>query len=110
MGSASTPAMAIGGLRTLHGQAPRREVRRVRAYTICPDDVHSYNLFAWNSGLGSWSACHEQESESETQEDGEPEAIRRASGAVYHRYDFDFRDYAYPSIRRRIWNSVAPSG
>ena len=26
--------------------------------------------------------------------------------AVYRRYGFDFRDYSYPSIRRRIWNVV----
>jgi chemotaxis protein methyltransferase CheR len=26
--------------------------------------------------------------------------------AVFRRYGFDFRDYAYPSIKRRIWNQV----
>jgi chemotaxis protein methyltransferase CheR len=30
--------------------------------------------------------------------------------AVFRRYGFDFRDYAYPSIRRRIWNSVQAEG
>src|SRR5436309_2496291 len=45
-------------------------------------------------------------SESETEDDGEPGAIRALLEAVYRRYDFDFRDYAYTSIRRRIWNSV----
>jgi chemotaxis protein methyltransferase CheR len=45
-------------------------------------------------------------SENETQDDSEPEVIRALLEAVYRRYDFDFRDYAYTSIRRRIWNSV----
>ncbi len=30
--------------------------------------------------------------------------------AVFRRYGFDFRDYAYPSIRRRIWNQVQAEG
>jgi chemotaxis protein methyltransferase CheR len=30
--------------------------------------------------------------------------------AVYRRYGFDFRDYAYASIRRRIWNQVRAEG
>jgi chemotaxis protein methyltransferase CheR len=30
--------------------------------------------------------------------------------AVYRRYGFDFRDYAYPSIRRRIWSSARAEG
>src|SRR5436305_1977541 len=30
--------------------------------------------------------------------------------AVFRRYGFDFRDYAYPSIRRRIWNQVHAEG
>jgi chemotaxis protein methyltransferase CheR len=30
--------------------------------------------------------------------------------AVFRRYGFDFRDYAYPSIRRRIWNQVRAEG
>src|SRR6185436_1755160 len=29
---------------------------------------------------------------------------------VFRRYGFDFRDYAYPSIRRRIWNQVHAEG
>jgi chemotaxis protein methyltransferase CheR len=29
---------------------------------------------------------------------------------VFRRYGFDFRDYAYPSIRRRIWNQVSAEG
>jgi chemotaxis protein methyltransferase CheR len=30
--------------------------------------------------------------------------------AVFRRYGFDFREYAYPSIRRRIWNQVHAEG
>jgi len=30
--------------------------------------------------------------------------------AVFRRYGFDFRNYAYPSIRRRIWSSVHMEG
>jgi chemotaxis protein methyltransferase CheR len=30
--------------------------------------------------------------------------------AVFRRYGFDFRDYAYASIRRRIWNQVRAEG
>jgi chemotaxis protein methyltransferase CheR len=30
--------------------------------------------------------------------------------AVFRRYGFDFRDYAYPSIQRRIWNQVHAEG
>jgi chemotaxis protein methyltransferase CheR len=30
--------------------------------------------------------------------------------AVFRRYGFDFRDYAYPSVRRRIWNCVHAEG
>jgi chemotaxis protein methyltransferase CheR len=29
---------------------------------------------------------------------------------VFRRYGFDFRDYAYPSIRRRVWNQVLAEG
>src|ERR1700719_4674739 len=30
--------------------------------------------------------------------------------AVFRRYGFDFRDYAYASISRRIWNQVRAEG
>jgi chemotaxis protein methyltransferase CheR len=30
--------------------------------------------------------------------------------AVYRRYGFDFRDYAYSSMQRRVWNSVSAEG
>lgn len=30
--------------------------------------------------------------------------------AVFRRYGIDFRDYAYPSIKRRIWNQVGAEG
>jgi chemotaxis protein methyltransferase CheR len=42
----------------------------------------------------------------------DPEAIeiQLLLEAVYLRYGFDFRDYAYPSIQRRIWNSVRAEG
>ena len=30
--------------------------------------------------------------------------------AVFRRYGFDFRDYAYASIRRRIWNHIGAEG
>jgi chemotaxis protein methyltransferase CheR len=30
--------------------------------------------------------------------------------AVYRRYGFDFRDYACPSIQRRVWNGVRAEG
>jgi chemotaxis protein methyltransferase CheR len=29
---------------------------------------------------------------------------------VYRHYGYDFRQYAYASIRRRIWNAVAAEG
>jgi chemotaxis protein methyltransferase CheR len=45
-------------------------------------------------------------SESQIHDDGEAAQIRALLEAVYRRYNFDFRDYAYTSIRRRVWNSV----
>src|SRR5207302_6116280 len=30
--------------------------------------------------------------------------------AVFRRYGFDFRDYAYASVRRRIWNHIGAEG
>ena len=30
--------------------------------------------------------------------------------AVFRRYGFDFRNYAYPSIRRRVWSTVYMEG
>jgi chemotaxis protein methyltransferase CheR len=38
----------------------------------------------------------------------DPEAIeiQLLLEAVFRRYGFDFRDYAYSSIQRRVWNSV----
>ena len=40
--------------------------------------------------------------------DSDPEAIEIGLllEAVFRRYGFDFRGYAYASIRRRIWNSI----
>jgi chemotaxis protein methyltransferase CheR len=29
---------------------------------------------------------------------------------VFRRYGFDFRDYAYPSVKRRVWNQVSAEG
>jgi chemotaxis protein methyltransferase CheR len=46
----------------------------------------------------------------ETREDREREQIRELLEAVHRRYRFDFRDYAYTSIRRRIWNSIRAEG
>jgi chemotaxis protein methyltransferase CheR len=42
----------------------------------------------------------------------DPEAIeiQLLLEAVYLRYGFDFRDYAFSSIQRRIWNSVRAEG
>src|SRR5437588_13092547 len=44
--------------------------------------------------------------------DGDVEAVEIGLllDGVYRRYGFDFRDYAYPSIRRRIWNQVRTEG
>jgi chemotaxis protein methyltransferase CheR len=49
-------------------------------------------------------------SELETDDDGETSDSRALLEAVYRRYHYDFRDYAYPSIGRRIWNSVRAEG
>jgi chemotaxis protein methyltransferase CheR len=45
-------------------------------------------------------------------DNNDPEAleIQLLLEAVFRRYGFDFRDYAYPSIRRRIWDSVRAEG
>ena len=45
---------------------------------------------------------------SATPDTSDPEAIevQLLLEAVHRRYGFDFRDYAYSSIQRRIWNSV----
>src|SRR4030095_10415713 len=42
----------------------------------------------------------------------DPEAIeiQLLLEAVYRRYGFDFRDYAFSSVQRRIWNSVRAEG
>jgi chemotaxis protein methyltransferase CheR len=42
----------------------------------------------------------------ESDDDDETRHIRALLEAVYRHYRHDFRDYAYPSIGRRIWNSV----
>src|SRR5438105_1353020 len=42
----------------------------------------------------------------ESDDDGETRDIRSLLEAVYRHCGYDFRDYAYPSIGRRIWNSV----
>jgi chemotaxis protein methyltransferase CheR len=41
-----------------------------------------------------------------------PEAveIRLLLEGIFHRYGFDFRNYAYASLRRRIWHSVRAEG
>jgi chemotaxis protein methyltransferase CheR len=44
--------------------------------------------------------------EIETDDGGETREIQALLEAVYRHYHYDLRDYAYPSIGRRIWNSV----
>ena len=46
----------------------------------------------------------------ESDDDGEIRDIQALLEAVYRRYHYDFRDYACPSIGRRIWNSVRTEG
>src|SRR5438132_869712 len=49
---------------------------------------------------------------SDSPEDDEAEAIeiQLLLEAMFRRYGFDFRDYAYSSMRRRIWNRVREEG
>ena len=49
---------------------------------------------------------------SEPQDHNDSEAIEipLLLEAVYRRYGFDFRDYAYGSIQRRIWNTIQAEG
>jgi chemotaxis protein methyltransferase CheR len=49
-------------------------------------------------------------SEIETDDEGDAGQIRALLEAVYRRYRYDFRDYAYASIRRRVGNSVRAEG
>jgi chemotaxis protein methyltransferase CheR len=49
-------------------------------------------------------------SEIETEDKGDAGQIRALLEAVYRRYRYDFRDYAYASIRRRVGNSVRSEG
>src|SRR5262245_51791573 len=46
----------------------------------------------------------------ESDDDGENRDIRALLEAVYRHYQYDFRDYAHPSVARRIWNSVRTEG
>jgi chemotaxis protein methyltransferase CheR len=46
----------------------------------------------------------------ESADEGETREIWALLEAVYRHYQYDFRDYAYPSIGRRIWNSVRTEG
>jgi chemotaxis protein methyltransferase CheR len=48
--------------------------------------------------------------EIEREDDRETQDTRALLEAVYRHYRHDFRDYAYPSIGRRIWNSVRTEG
>jgi chemotaxis protein methyltransferase CheR len=45
-----------------------------------------------------------------TDDAGEADRIRELLESIYRRYGCDFRDYAYPSIRRRIANAVRAEG
>ncbi|MFN2509769.1 MAG: protein-glutamate O-methyltransferase CheR, partial [Chthoniobacterales bacterium] len=36
--------------------------------------------------------------------------IRLLLEAIFCQYGFDFRDYAYASMRRRIWNQIHAEG
>src|SRR5262245_60155426 len=49
---------------------------------------------------------------SEPQDGNETEGIEipLLLEAVYRRYGFDFRDYAYGSMQRRIWNTIQTEG
>jgi chemotaxis protein methyltransferase CheR len=49
-------------------------------------------------------------SEIETDDEGDAGQIRALLEAVYRRYRYDFRDYAYASIRRRVGNSARAEG
>ena len=40
----------------------------------------------------------------------DPDGVRSLLETVYQRYGFDFRDYAFPSITRRVWNVVRSEG
>jgi chemotaxis protein methyltransferase CheR len=48
--------------------------------------------------------------EIEAEDEGEAGQIRSLLEAIHRRYRYDFRDYAYASIRRRIGNSVKAEG
>ncbi len=48
--------------------------------------------------------------EIEANDEGEAGRIRALLEAIYRRYRYDFRDYAYPSIRRRVGNAVRAEG
>src|SRR5262249_16219196 len=49
-------------------------------------------------------------SQIESDDDGEIRDIRALLEAVYRHYRHDFRDFACPSISRRIWNSSRTEG
>jgi chemotaxis protein methyltransferase CheR len=49
-------------------------------------------------------------SEIEAEDEGEAGQIRTLLEAIHRRYRYDFRDYAYPSIRRRIGDTVRSEG
>jgi chemotaxis protein methyltransferase CheR len=40
----------------------------------------------------------------------DPDGVQSLLEMVYQRYGFDFRDYAVPSITRRVWNVVRSEG
>ncbi|MBI2602780.1 MAG: protein-glutamate O-methyltransferase CheR [Deltaproteobacteria bacterium] len=46
----------------------------------------------------------------EIYDDVEVSEVRLLLDVVYAKYGYDFRDYAYPSVKRRILNSVATEG
>jgi chemotaxis protein methyltransferase CheR len=48
--------------------------------------------------------------EIEADDEGEAGQIRALLEAIYRHYRYDFRDYAYPSIRRRVGNAVRAEG
>lgn len=50
--------------------------------------------------------------EVEKKDEDELEAIeiQLLMEGVYHRYGFDFRDYSYPSLKRRVWKRVYGEG
>src|SRR5262249_3119399 len=57
----------------------------------------------------AWTPPQQSEGMSPAPDAGDLEAleIHLLLEAVFQRYGFDFRDYAYPSLKRRVWQSIS---